>query len=82
MNIENVKPFHQAPEKLVYNLERSERNKNSEDSDTEMGEETTHHVHFEEIPERENFDQADETQEFEMFSKGGRDWQLVKILNS
>ena len=47
-----------------------------------MGEERTHHVHFEEDPEIENFDQADKTPEFETFFERGRDWQLVKILDS
>ena len=61
VNIENVKPYHEAPEKLVYNLERPEREENSEDFETEMGAERTHHVHFEENTEIENFDQADET---------------------
>ena len=72
VNIENVKPYHEAPKKPVYNLERAERIKNSEYSDTEMGADRTHHVQFEENPERENFDQADETPEFEtFFEKGG-----------
>ena len=34
VNIENVKPYHEAPEKPVYNLERPEREENSE---TETG---------------------------------------------
>ena len=78
MNIENVKPYHEAPEKPVYNLERPERNENSEDFETEMGTEKTHYVHFEENPETVNLDQAYKTR----FSKGGRDRQLVKILDS
>ena len=71
MNIENVKPYHEATEKLVYNLERPEREENSQDSETEMGAERTHHVHFEENPEILNFDQADETPEFHMFFERG-----------
>ena len=47
-----------------------------------MGAERTHHVQFEETQEVQNFDQADETPEFDMFFKRGRDWQLVKILDS
>ena len=58
VNIENVKPYHEAPEKPVYNLERPEREENSEDFETEMGTERTHHAHFEEPEETENFDQA------------------------
>ena len=71
VNIENVKPYHEAPEKPVYNLERPEREKNSEDCEMEMGTERTHHVHFEERPEIENFDQADKTPEHCMFFKRG-----------
>ena len=68
MNIENVKPYHEAPEKPVYNLMRPE---NEENLETEMGAERTHHVHFEENLETENFDQADETPEFETFFERG-----------
>ena len=68
VNIENVKPYHEAPEKPVYNLERPE---NEENSETEMGAERTHHVHFEENLENENFDQADKTPEFETFFQRG-----------
>ena len=71
VNIENVKPYHEAPEKPVYNLERPERNENSEDFETEMRAERTHHVYFEENPGIENFDQADETPEFETFFERG-----------
>ena len=71
VNIENVKPYHEAPEKPVYNLERPESNENSEDFETERGAERTHHVHFEENPQVENFDQADETPVFEMFFERG-----------
>ena len=58
VDIQNVKPYHEAPVKPVYNLERPEREENSEDFETEMGAERTHHVHFEETLEVENFDQA------------------------
>ena len=68
VNIENVKPYHEAPEKPVYNLQRPE---NEENSETEMGEERTHHVRFEENIERQNFDQADETPEYETFFQRG-----------
>ena len=68
MNIENVKPYHEAPEKPVYNLQRPE---NEENSETDMGAERTHHVRFEENIERQNFDQADETPEFETFFERG-----------
>ena len=47
VNIENVKPYHEAPEKPVHNLERPEREENSEDFETEMGAERTHHGNFE-----------------------------------
>ena len=82
VNIENVKPYHEAPEKPVYNLERPERSENSDNFETEMGTERTHHVHFEENPETENFEQADKTPEYDTFFERGRDWQLVKILDS
>ena len=36
-----------------------------------MGAERTHHVQFEEAPEEQNFDQADETPEFDTFFKRG-----------
>ena len=71
MNIENVKPYHEAPEKPVYNLERPERNENSEDFETGMGAERTYHVQFEETPELQNFDQAEQTLYFETFFERG-----------
>ena len=71
VNIENVKPYHEAPEKTVYNLERPERDENSEDFETEMGAERTHHDQFEETPEVQNFDLPEETPDFEMFFKRG-----------
>ena len=79
MNIENVKPFHEAPEKPVYNLERPERKQNSEDFETEMGVERTHHVHFEENPQIENFDQADKTPVCETFFQRGEGLALRTI---
>ena len=42
----------------MYNLERPEREENSEENETEMGTERMHHVHFEEPEDRENFDRA------------------------
>ena len=63
-------------------METPERTENSDDFDTEMGAERNHHVHFEENPQIQNFDQADEPAEFETFFERGRDWQLVKILDS
>ena len=71
VNIENVKPYHEAPKKPVYNLERPEREENSEDFETEMGTERTHHVHFEETPELGNFDQADKALMSHTFFKRG-----------
>ena len=68
---ERVKPYHEAPEKTVYNLERPERDENSEDFETEMGAERTHHDQFEETPEVQNFDLPEETPDFEMFFKRG-----------
>ena len=68
VNIENVKPYHEAPEKPANNLERPE---NEENSETETGAERTHHVHFEENLGTENFDQADKTPEFETFFQRG-----------
>ena len=55
----------------MYNLERPEREENSQDFETEMGAERTHHVHFEENPEIENFDQADKSPVFETFFQRG-----------
>ena len=82
VNIENVKPYHEAPEKPVYNLERPERNENSEDFETEIGAERTHHVHLKKIQKEKILIKLMKPWNLRHFSKGGRDWQLVKILNS
>ena len=71
VNIENVKPYHEAPEKLVYNLERPEREENSEDFETEMGAERNHHVLLEETQEIKNVDQAEETPDYDTFFERG-----------